>query len=124
MFECISPPSPPQIAEWLNLNDHDEFMNIYAKVRSQVTKKSLDQLREHQLSGMAAAGAAGAGGAAGGGGTSPGAVRKFSSPSAAGQTPVEGGGFGGTPGKKVLFVMGNRSLPGFLLQVSEFSHLI
>ena len=86
-------------------------MNIYAKVRSQVTKKSLDQLREHQLSGMAAAGAAGAGGAAGGGsGTSPGAVRKFSSPSAAGQTPVEGGGFGGTPGKKVLFV------------VSEFSH--
>ena len=60
MFECISPPSPPQIAEWLNLNDHDEFMNIYAKVRSQVTKKSLDQLREHQLSGMAAAGAAGA----------------------------------------------------------------
>ena len=21
-----------QIAEWLNLNDHDEFMNIYAKV--------------------------------------------------------------------------------------------
>ena len=72
-----------QIAEWLNLNDHDEFMNIYAKVRGQVTKKSLDQLREHQL---------------GGGGlgvvqesTSPGATRK---PSAAGQTPVEGGAFG------------------------------
>ena len=72
-------------------------------MRGQVTKKSLDQLREHQLSGMAAA-AAGAGGAAGGGGggTSPGAVRKFSSPSAAGQTPGSETGFGTPSGKKVL----------------------
>ena len=25
-----------QIAEWLNLNEHDEFMNIYAKVSHQL----------------------------------------------------------------------------------------
>ena len=64
-----------------------------------MTKKSLDQLREHQLSGMASAAAAG--GAAGGGGTSPGAVRKYSSPSAAGQTPGSDTGFGTPSGKKV-----------------------
>ena len=82
-----------QIAEWLNLNDHDEFMNIYANVRSQVTKKSLDQLREHQRSGSGAR-------KVGAGGTSPGSSRKFSSPMAG-----TGGGddsVGGTPtGKKV-----------------------
>ena len=69
-----------------------------AQVRGQVTKKSLDQLREHQLTGMASAAA---GGLAGGGGTSPGAVRKFSSPSAAGQTPGSDTGFGTPSGKKV-----------------------
>ena len=63
-----------------------------------MTKKSLDQLREHQLTGMASAAA---GGAAGGGGTSPGVVRKFSSPSAAGQTPGSDTGFGTPSGKKV-----------------------
>ena len=63
-------------------------------------------LREHQISGMASA-AAGAGGAAGGGGggTSPGAVRKFSSPSAAGQTPGSDTGFGTPSGKKVVLVI-------------------
>lgn len=30
------------IAEWLSLNDHDEFMNIYAAVRGSLMKKSLD----------------------------------------------------------------------------------
>jgi hypothetical protein len=32
------------IAEWLSLNDHDEFMNVYAAVRGSVMKKSLDQV--------------------------------------------------------------------------------
>jgi exocyst complex protein 7 len=86
-----------QIAEWLNLNDHDEFMNIYANVRGQVTKKSLDQLRDHQKSGSGGRRATG-----GGGGVSPGASRKFSSPmagNAAGAAPV---GTDGTPsGTKV-----------------------
>ena len=39
-----------QMAEWLNLNDHDEFMHIYATVRGSVAKKSLDNLRDHQKS--------------------------------------------------------------------------
>ena len=69
-------------------------------MRGQVTKKSLDQLREHQLTGMASAAAGGAAGG-GGGGTSPGVVRKFSSPSAAGQTPGSDTGFGTPSGKKV-----------------------
>ena len=112
-----------QIAEWLNLNDHDEFMNIYAKVRGQVTKKSLDQLREHQLSGAhAAVAGAGAGGAgAAGGGTSPGAVRKFSSPSAAGQTPVESGGFGTPTGKKVFFLQADHGHGGLTLDSVDLS---
>lgn len=38
------------IAEWLNLNDKDEFMNVYAAVRGQVMKKSLDGLRDHARS--------------------------------------------------------------------------
>ena len=65
-----------------------------------MTKKSLDQLREHQLTGMASAAAGGATGGLGGG-TSPGAVRKYSSPSAAGQTPGSDTGFGTPSGKKV-----------------------
>ncbi len=28
------------VAEWLNLNDRDEFMNVYANVRGQVRQKS------------------------------------------------------------------------------------
>ena len=32
------------IAEWLSLNDHDEFMNVYAAVRGSIMKKSLDQV--------------------------------------------------------------------------------
>jgi len=35
------------IAEWLSLNDHDEFMNVYAAVRGSVMKKSLDQVSFH-----------------------------------------------------------------------------
>jgi len=38
------------IAEWLNLNDREEFMNVYASVRGSVLKKSLDRLRDHQKS--------------------------------------------------------------------------
>ncbi len=38
------------IAEWLNANDRDEFMNVYAKVRGQCMKKSLDGLRDHARS--------------------------------------------------------------------------
>ena len=38
------------IAEWLNLNDREEFMNIYASVRGSVLKKSLERLRDHQKS--------------------------------------------------------------------------
>jgi hypothetical protein len=34
------------IAEWLSLNDHDEFMNVYAAVRGSIIKKSLDQVRK------------------------------------------------------------------------------
>jgi len=30
------------IAEWLSLNDHDEFMNVYAAVRGSLMKRSLD----------------------------------------------------------------------------------
>ena len=30
------------IAEWLSLNDHDEYMNVYAAVRGSLMKKSLD----------------------------------------------------------------------------------
>ena len=32
------------IAEWLSLNDHDEFMNVYAAVRGSVMRKSLEQV--------------------------------------------------------------------------------
>jgi len=35
------------MAEWLNLNDRAEFMNVYASVRGSVLKRSLDQLRDH-----------------------------------------------------------------------------
>ena len=78
-----------QMAEWLNLNDRDEFMNVYAKVRSHVTKTSLDQLKHHQKS---ASGGSLGGGSRGANRLSPGMGRKFSSPMALQD---------GTPGKKM-----------------------
>merc|ERR1712142_52000 len=36
------------IAEWLCLNDREEYMNIYANIRAHMMKKSLEQLRDHQ----------------------------------------------------------------------------
>ncbi len=60
------------VAEWLNLNDRDEFMNVYASVRGQVMRKSLDQLRDYQRSASGGRGNATA--------VSPAASRKFSSP--------------------------------------------
>jgi len=37
-----------QIAEWLCLNDREEYMNVYANIRAHMMKKSLEQLRDHQ----------------------------------------------------------------------------
>jgi len=37
-----------QIAEWLFLNDRDEYMNVYANIRAHMMKRSLEQLRDHQ----------------------------------------------------------------------------
>ncbi|QQP50641.1 Exocyst complex component 7 [Caligus rogercresseyi] len=35
-----------RIAEWLNYNDHDDYMTVYATVRGNVMKKSIDLLRD------------------------------------------------------------------------------
>jgi len=87
------------MAEWLSLNDRDEFMNVYALVRGQVMKRSLDQLKDHRRS------------ASGGSGhnistlklASPAGARKFSSPVILSGEGVGGAGTSaGTPtGKKV-----------------------
>ncbi|KAG8235567.1 hypothetical protein J437_LFUL013117 [Ladona fulva] len=39
-----------QLADWLIVNGRDEFMNVYAKVRSTVLTRSLQALREQQRS--------------------------------------------------------------------------
>eukprot|EP00095_Tigriopus_kingsejongensis_P002408 snap_masked-scaffold934_size79169-processed-gene-0.19 protein:Tk02408 transcript:snap_masked-scaffold934_size79169-processed-gene-0.19-mRNA-1 annotation:"exocyst complex component 7" len=39
-----------QIAEWLNLNDHDQFLHVYAGERGKVVMQSLEQLRHHRKS--------------------------------------------------------------------------
>ncbi|XP_046403378.1 exocyst complex component 7 [Ischnura elegans] len=39
-----------QLADWLIMNGRDEFMNVYAKVRSTVLTRSLQALREQQRS--------------------------------------------------------------------------
>jgi len=39
-----------QIAEWLCVNDREEYMNVYANIRAHMMKKSLEQLRDHQKS--------------------------------------------------------------------------
>ena len=58
------------ISEWLNFNNRDEFMNVYAVVRGQSMKRSLESLRDHTrtLSGSNRSTA------------SPSMLRKFSSP--------------------------------------------
>merc|ERR550519_1807745 len=62
-----------RIAEWLCMNDREEYMNVYATVRANMMKKSLDQLRDYHRT------------ASGGsfGRTSPQASRNFASPGAA-----------------------------------------
>lgn len=88
-----------QMAEWLNLNDRDEFMNIYASVRGQVTKRSLDRLRDHQRS---LSGGSFTGGRAGSTRLSPSMARKFSSPLAGVASTPDGSSVSGTPtGKKI-----------------------
>ena len=83
------------VAEWLNLNDRDEFMNVYASVRGQVMKKSLDLLKDYRRS------ASGGSGGGGGQGKSPAMNRKFSSPIVVGGGEAGGAAGGGTPsGKK------------------------
>lgn len=59
------------MAEWLNFNNRDEFMNVYAVVRGQCVKRSLESLRDHAkaLSGNQRSSTA-----------SPSMLRKFSSP--------------------------------------------
>ena len=59
------------IAEWLNFNNRDEFMNVYAVVRGNCMKRSLDSLRDHAkaLSGNTR-----------GNSHSPSMIRKYSSP--------------------------------------------
>eukprot|EP00092_Neocalanus_flemingeri_P025281 GFUD01027413.1.p1 GENE.GFUD01027413.1~~GFUD01027413.1.p1 ORF type:complete len:729 (+),score=182.30 GFUD01027413.1:43-2229(+) len=37
-----------QIAEWLCINDREEYMNVYANIRAHMMKKSLEQLGDHQ----------------------------------------------------------------------------
>ncbi|TRY63811.1 hypothetical protein TCAL_00431 [Tigriopus californicus] len=39
-----------QIAEWLNLNDHDHFLHVYGVERGKVVMQSLDQLKHHRKS--------------------------------------------------------------------------
>jgi len=38
------------IAEWLGNNDKDEYMNVYANIRSHMMKRSLEGVREHSKS--------------------------------------------------------------------------
>jgi exocyst complex protein 7 len=60
------------IAEWLNFNNRDEFMNVYGAVRSQCMKKSLESLRDHAKTSSAGGNARSS--------SSPSILRKFSSP--------------------------------------------
>ena len=59
------------MAEWLNFNNRDEFMNVYAVVRSQCMKRSLESLRDHSRT-LSAGNTRSA--------ASPSMLRKFSSP--------------------------------------------
>ena len=48
IFSCLDVQSSlSSMAEWLNFNNRDEFMNVYAVVRSQCMKRSLESLRDH-----------------------------------------------------------------------------
>lgn len=40
-----------RIANWLNSESRDEYMNVYARKRADVLMKSLTMLKEHQRSG-------------------------------------------------------------------------
>jgi len=62
------------ISEWLCNNDKDEYMNVYASIRGNLMKKSLEQLRDHQRS---------CSGGSHGRQSSPNQTRKFASPAAA-----------------------------------------
>lgn len=63
------------ISEWLCNNDKGEYMNVYASIRGNLMKKSLEQLRDHQRSCS--------GGSQGRPHGSPNQTRKFLSPAAA-----------------------------------------
>lgn len=92
-----------QIAEWLNLNDHDQFLHVYAAERGKVVMQSLDQLKHHRKS-MS-------GGSVRQLKVSPSLPRKFSSPMV-----MEGGS--GTPtGKKVSRIQSSLNR-----KFSSFSH--
>merc|ERR1719187_3135406 len=88
-----------RIAEWLCLNDREEYMNVYATVRANMMKKSLDQLRDYHRT--ASGGSVGR--------TSPVAARMFASPAAA--TSVQDSS---TPGRR-------RSLNPRKLMVKKMS---
>jgi len=62
------------ISEWLCNNDKAEYMNVYASIRSNIMKKSLEQLRDYQRS--SSTGSQGRH-------LSPSQTRKFASPAAA-----------------------------------------
>ena len=81
------------IAEWLSFNNRDEFMNVYAVVRGQYMKKSLENLRDHvrASSGKLSTTA------------SPSMIRKYSSPivATAEGTPTASRNYKGSITKKV-----------------------
>jgi len=62
------------ISEWLCNNDKGEYMNVYASIRGNLMKKSLEQLRDHQRN---------CSGGSQGRYVSPNQTRKFASPAAA-----------------------------------------
>jgi len=62
------------ISEWLCNNDKGEYMNVYASIRGNIMRKSLEQLRDYQRS--CSTGSQGRH-------LSPGQTRKFASPAAA-----------------------------------------
>jgi hypothetical protein len=39
-----------RISEWLFMNNKDEFMTVYARIRATILMKSLQQLKEQQRS--------------------------------------------------------------------------